>query len=80
MVDTDIFVNGFKSKDNPNLRWCKVDDIAAGYIPVSKKGSRGLIKTTVDDTPEADTFKAGDLILCTKQFEEKAKEEKKKGE
>lgn len=79
MVDTDIFVNGFKSKDNPNVRWCKVDNIPTGYIPVSKKESKGLIKTGRDDTPEADTFTAGDVTLCNKE-QVKVKKEKKEGD
>jgi hypothetical protein len=82
MVDTDILINGFKSKDNPNMRWCKVDNIPEGYIPVSKKASKGLIKTGRDDTPELDTITAGDVILCNKVQEEvkEVKKVKKEGD
>lgn len=76
MVDTDIIVNGFKSKDNPYLRWCKKDNIPSAYTPVSKKASKGFINTAKDDTPTEDTFSLGELVLCIKEKEE-VKEEVK---
>jgi len=72
MPKTDILVNGFVSKDNKELRLCRKDKIPAGYKPVSKKASKGLIGLSVNDTPGEDIFTSGNSVLCTKAVVKKS--------
>jgi len=70
-VKTAIIVNGKESKDNPNLRLCRENKIPEGYLPVSKKESKGLIGLGKDDTPKKDILTSGKLVLCMKKAKKK---------